>query len=299
MFKRILSPCLLAGAVLMSPLQSLAQPSVVTSIKPLQMIATAVMHGVAQPAVLIPSNQSPHHYVLRPSDVALVSSADVVLWIGEPLETYLISLFTGLDDDTTVLEAARLDGMLLQAPGGGVRQEEESRYDAHLWLNSANGVLIAEQLAQVLMQTDAANATRYSDNLEEFRALMNSTQTQIAARLAPMAGVNFAVFHDGIQYFEQQFGLRHQFVVAPDHENQPGIRHLMEVQAAIAQDPPVCLLEDVNTSAATVSTVLEDYPVQRIHIDPLGDAIPVGRQSYALLLNSLADAFDACLQAGQ
>lgn len=299
MFKRILVPCMMAGVLFASPLQSLAQPSVVTSIKPLQMIATAVMHGVAQPAVLIPSNQSPHHYVLRPSDVALVSNADVVLWIGEPLETYLVSLFSGLDDDTAVLQAAILEGIALQAPGGGVRQEDESRYDSHLWLNTANGVVIAEHLARVLVQRDAANAAVYSANLEAFRTLMAETQAQIASRLAPMAGVNYAVFHDGIQYFEQQFGLRHQFVVAPDHENQPGIRHLMDVQAAIADDRPACLLEDINTSVAAVNTVLEDYPVKRIRIDPLGDNIPADRLGYAQLLTGLADAFAACMQAAQ
>jgi len=297
MFKRIIAPGLLACVMVMHSLHSIAQPSVVTSIKPLQLIAAAVMDGVAQPAVLIPSNQSPHHYVLRPSDVARVSNADVLLWIGEPLETYLASLLSDVDHGTTVLEAASLDGMQLLAPGGGPWQEAESRYDAHLWLNSENGVEIAGRLTAALVERDAANAARYRANLEQFRTLMNATQAQIATRLAAMAGIDYGVFHDGIQYFEQQFGLRHQFVVAPDHENQPGIRHLMDVQAAIAQRPPVCLLEDINTSIATVNTVLEDFPVLRVRIDPLGDALAVDKQGYALLLTSLTDAFETCLQA--
>lgn len=281
----------------MCSLQSQAQPSVVTSIKPLQMIAAAVMDGVAQPAVLIPSNQSPHHYVLRPSDVARASNADILLWVGEPMETYLSSLFADLDGGATVLEAASIEGMRLQAPGGGLLQEEESRYDTHLWLNSDNAVLIAEHLAVELIRRDSAHASAYQANLTAFQALMVSTQTQIAAQLASKAQMNFAVFHDGIRYFEQQFGLQHRFVVAPDHENQPGIRHLMEIQALIAQKAPDCLLEDVNTSIATVNTVLQDLPVKRVLIDPLGDTIAADKQGYALLLTSLAAAFDTCLQA--
>jgi zinc transport system substrate-binding protein len=297
MLKRIPASCLLAGALLMFSLHSFAQPSVVTSIKPLQMIAAAVMDGVAQPAVLIPSNQSPHHYVLRPSDVARASNADVLLWVGEPMETYLATLFSDLDGGATVLEAASLEGLRLQAPGGGLLQEDESRYDTHLWLNSANAVLIAERLAAELVRRDPANAAAYQANLTAFQALMVSTQTQIAAQFASRAQMKFAVFHDGIRYFEQQFGLEHQFVVAPDHENQPGIRHLMEIQALIAQNPPDCLLEDVNTSVATVNTVLRDLPVKRVPIDPLGDAIVADKQGYAQLLTSLAAAFDTCLQA--
>ncbi len=297
MFTRISTSCLLAGAMIMCPLSSGAQPSVVASIKPLQMIAAAVMDGVAQPAVLIPSNQSPHHYVLRPSDVALVSSADVLLWVGEPMETYLASLFSDVEDATAVLEAASLPGIWLQAPGGEPLQEEESRYDTHLWLNSANAVLIAEQLAGELVRRDPANTAAYQSNLAAFQSLLAVTQTQITAQLASKKTMEFAVFHDGIRYFEHQFGLHNQFVVAPDHESQPGIRHLMEIQALVEQNSPACLLEDVNTSMATVNTVLRDLPVKRVPIDPLGDAIVADKQGYALLLTSLADAFDTCMQA--
>lgn len=297
MFTRISTSCLLAGAMIMCPLSSGAQPSVVASIKPLQMIAAAVMDGVAQPAVLIPSNQSPHHYVLRPSDVALVSSADVLLWVGEPMETYLASLFSDVEDATAVLEAASLPGIWLQAPGGEPLQEEESRYDTHLWLNSANAVLIAEQLAGELVRRDPANTAAYQSNLAAFQSLLAVTQTQITAQLASKKTMEFAVFHDGIRYFEHQFGLQNQFVVAPDHESQPGIRHLMEIQALVEQNSPACLLEDVNTSMATVNTVLRDLPVKRVPIDPLGDAIVADKQGYALLLISLADAFDTCMQA--
>jgi len=297
MFKRTIAPFLLAFAMLMPSSPGIAQPRVVTSIKPLQLIAAAVMDGVAQPAVLIPSNQSPHHYVLRPSDVARVSNADILLWVGEPLETYLASLFSDVGEGTVVLEAASLGGIWLQAPGGGRLLEDEARYDAHLWLNSENGVEIAERLSAALVERDAANADQYRANLARFQALMTATQSQIATQLAALAGMDYAVFHDGIQYFEQQFGLEHQFVVAPDHENQPGIRHLMEIQASIAQRAPACLLEDINTSIATVNTVLEDFPVQRVRIDPLGDSLPVDNQGYALLLTSLADAFETCRQA--
>jgi len=230
MFKRIFLPWLLSLAILPGALPALAQPAVVTSIKPLQLIAAAVLDGVAQPAVLIPSNQSPHHYVLRPSDVALVDQADLVLWVGEPLETYLASLVASARDATRVIEAASLPDMRLQAPGGEALPDEESRYDANLWLNSANAMRIAEAVAFEHATLDTANAARYAANLAQFRELIDTTDARLAMRLAALEGTDYAVFHDGIAYFEQQFGLRHQLVLVPDHENQPGVRHLMQVQ---------------------------------------------------------------------
>lgn len=297
MLKRTCAPFLLAWVMLLYPIAGLAQPAVVTSIKPLQLIAAAVMDGVAQPAVLIPSNQSPHHYVLRPSDVALVDQADLVLWVGEPLETYLASLISSVRPESVVIDAADLPGMHLQAPGGEALGSDESRYDAHLWLNTANALLIADALVAELVAVDTANAAVYRANLEDFRELLSRTQEQLRARLAPLAAIDYVVFHDGIAYFEQEFGLRHQLVMVPDHENQPGVRHMMQIQQMIQERQPACLLEDINTNPATVSTVLRDLPVKRITIDPLGHSLSADKQGYALLLTHLADAFDECVPA--
>jgi zinc transport system substrate-binding protein len=297
MLTRLYMPHTLLLALLLYPIGSLAQPGVVTSIKPLQLIAAAVMDGVAQPAVLIPSNQSPHHYVLRPSDVALVDQADLVLWVGEPLETYLADLVASAGSETVVIEAAGMPGMHLQAPGGDTLSADESRYDTHLWLNTDNALLIAEQLAAELLVRDPANAARYRTNLEDFRDLLARTKNQLQSRLAPLAQIDYAVFHDGIAYFEREFDLHHLLVMVPDHENQPGVRHLMQIQQMILESPPACLLEDINTNPATVVTVLRDLPVKRVAIDPLGHSLSVDKQGYALLLTRLADAFDECLPA--
>ena len=73
---------------------ALAQARVVASIKPLQMIAGAITEGVSQPDLLIPPHQSYHHFVLRPSTVRSMQRADLVIWVGPQLETYLADTVT-------------------------------------------------------------------------------------------------------------------------------------------------------------------------------------------------------------
>ena len=66
-----------------------AEVKVLTSIKPLQLIAAAVQDGVAIPEVLLPPGASPHNYALRPSDVRRVQSVDLLYWIGPDMESFL------------------------------------------------------------------------------------------------------------------------------------------------------------------------------------------------------------------
>ncbi|ART83037.1 zinc ABC transporter substrate-binding protein [Oceanisphaera profunda] len=65
---------------------------VLTSIKPLQLIASAITQGGPEPQLLLPPGSSPHDYALRPSDVRKVKKADLVLWVGPELEVFLTRL---------------------------------------------------------------------------------------------------------------------------------------------------------------------------------------------------------------
>ena len=68
------------------------QPRVVTTIKPIQQIAAAVLDGVASADVLLPAGASPHAYALRPSDRRSLLAADRIYWVGPDLELFLQSL---------------------------------------------------------------------------------------------------------------------------------------------------------------------------------------------------------------
>ena len=66
-----------------------AEVRVLTSIKPLQLIAAAVQDGVGAPEVLLPPGASPHNFALRPSDVRRVQEVELLYWIGPDMESFL------------------------------------------------------------------------------------------------------------------------------------------------------------------------------------------------------------------
>jgi zinc transport system substrate-binding protein len=113
-------------AAMLSASPALASPpDVVATIAPVQSIAAAVMKGVAEPTLLLPPGASPHDYALKPSDARALGNADVVFWIGQPLEGFLAHGIETLADDARVLALASAPGLtLLRTRSGGV-------WDAH------------------------------------------------------------------------------------------------------------------------------------------------------------------------
>lgn len=82
MFKKTLISLAVLGA-------GVAQADVLTSIKPLGFIASAITDGVTETKVLLPVSASPHDYSLKPSDVTQLQSANLVVWVGDGLEGFL------------------------------------------------------------------------------------------------------------------------------------------------------------------------------------------------------------------
>lgn len=66
---------------------------VLASIKPLQLIASAITQGGTEPQLLLSPGSSPHDYALRPSDIRRINNADLVLWVGPDLEVFLAPIF--------------------------------------------------------------------------------------------------------------------------------------------------------------------------------------------------------------
>lgn len=296
MFKRVAAICALS---IVFTEAAVAQPQVLTSIKPLQLIAADLMDGVAVPELLIPANVSPHHFTLRPSDIRKMTEAGLVLWVGPQMETYLSDFLGELDGNTTVVEVAAQHGVVLHQPGGELATETEpqadDRYDPHLWLNTSNARLVAEQLALQLISLDPENQLRYRANLTRFVASIDALEEATMADMVLVKDGRYAVYHDGLQYFERQFGIKHQFVLVPDHEIQPGIRHILDIRSRLDELRPTCLLEDVNSNDSTTETVFGDYPINRVRVDVLGETISPGPGSYAQLIGNLAHAINTCL----
>ena len=100
-------------------------PSVVATIKPVHSLAAAVMDGVAEPALLVRSGGSPHTYALRPSEARALESADVVIWVGEALESFLERPLETLASDARIVTLSEADGLLL------LQTREGGAWDSH------------------------------------------------------------------------------------------------------------------------------------------------------------------------
>jgi zinc transport system substrate-binding protein len=283
-----------------------AEVKVLTSIKPLQLIAAAVQDGVAIPEVLLPPGASPHNYALRPSDVRKVQSVDLLYWIGPDMEGFLPRVLNGRTLPSVAVQD--LPGLNLRhfAEDSQSHAEDADEHDhdhrpgtldAHLWLSPVNARVIATKMAADLSAADPANAARYQSNLKAFDERLDALDLRLKARLAGIAGKPYFVFHEAFDYFEDAYGLKHTGVFSVAAEVQPGAQHVATMRARLQEVGKTCVFSEPPLRPRLAETLVAGLPVKLAELDALGGYTPATAQGYEQVLEKLGNDLAGCLES--
>ncbi|MEO4014722.1 zinc ABC transporter substrate-binding protein [Pseudomonas rossensis] len=283
-----------------------AEVKVLTSIKPLQLIAAAVQDGVAIPEVLLPPGASPHNYALRPSDVRKVQSVDLVYWIGPSMEGFLPRVLNGRTLPSVAVQD--LPGLKLRhfAKDSHSHAEEADEHDhdhrpgsldAHLWLSPVNARVIATKMVADLSAADPANAARYQSNLKAFDERLDAMDLRLKARLAGIAGKPYFVFHEAFDYFEDAYGLKHAGVFSVAAEVQPGAQHVAAMRTRLQEVGKTCVFSEPPLRPRLAETLVAGLPVKLAELDALGGYTPATAQGYEQVLEKLGNDLAGCLES--
>lgn len=276
-----------------------AEVKIVTSIKPLELIAQAIQGQHGQVHNLLPPGASPHSFSLRPSDRKQLASADLFYWIGPDMEVFLSQIARQhATASRAVQQLPDLHLLYYQHDDDHGHDHAHDHHhlpgavDTHLWLAPHNALIIARQIAADLSTLDAANAADYQLNLHNFEQRLQAADAQIRQQLADIGKRPFFVFHEAINYFEHSYQLEHAGVFAINPEVQPGAKHLQQMRLQLEQAGASCILTEPPAPPRIATSLSKDLPVRLQQIDVLGHQA----SSYEQLLLDLAHSMSACWQ---
>lgn len=281
----------LAGCILfMAAANVQAKLVVLSSIKPLTLIAQEIVGDTAETDTLLPITASPHDYPLKASDHTRLQKANVILWVGPELESFLQKPISNVPSER-VITAYSLVGLNWPADEHQSTQAHHHERDPHLWLDPRNAVVVARALNDKLAQIDPANKAKFDTNLQLFVVKMSQLDKKLTEILKPLAGRGFAVYHEGYGHFVSHYGLHQLDYVTFTPEQRPGAKHLQELRAVLSKEGKCLFLEPYNEQQSVRDLAVE----LNLHAGVL-DAL--GSQSvntYSQLLENMTGAFTACL----
>ncbi|WP_424927183.1 zinc ABC transporter substrate-binding protein [Amaricoccus tamworthensis] len=167
--------------------------------------------------------------------------------------------------------------------------------DPHIWLNPDNGLEIGRAVADALSEIDPDNADAYAANLEAFTSEISDLSQEIEAKIEPVRGAGYLVFHDAYGYFEDRFGIDSAGWLSASDASKPGAGRLTEVREMVQSGEVTCIFAEPQFDAKLVETVREGSGLRTGVLDPVGFDLEPGPELYGQLLNGIADGLAGCL----
>ena len=237
-----------------------------------------------------------------------VAEAGVIVWLGPTFESALARALrsasaqslTLLDDPSLGILPSRAGPLWDAPPAPGAARPGRARAfgDPHFWLDPMRAGSAAALVAQALSARDPENAARYDGNLRRLSARLAALDADIAARLAPVRGAPYLVFHDAFQYFEARYGLRSVGALVREPDQPPGVRRVASVRAAMRDLGVRCAFAEPQSASRLLTAVAQETGARVVALDPLGAESAAGPDAYFEMIERMAAALADCLVAG-
>ena len=189
--------------------------------------------------------QDPHQVQARPSLIARMRSADLVVCTGAELEIGWLPLLLQQSGNAKVQPgqpgnfAAADFVRKLEVPASVDRSQGDvhAAGNPHIQTDPRNIAAVAPALAARLQQVDPAHAAQYAQQAAAFQQKWRQSLARWSAQAAPLRGVPVVSQHKAFAYLYDWLGLKEVAVLEPKPGVEPSAAHLQSVLATLKATP--------------------------------------------------------------
>ena len=278
-------------------------PQVVVSIKPIHSIVAFLMEGIASPELLLQSNNSAHTFHLKPSQIRMIDTADLVISIGDEFEIGLRKALKNLDESNRfeIISLGSLNVHKYRADKIYEKAQQEDTQedltaDMHLWLDLDNIKKIAQHINGLFIDINPANQDKYNMNLASLNSKLDILQIELEKQMLPFSSDLYATYSDTIQYFEKKYNLGRPVIVTPYHGARLSINRTLASKNTINDLSISCLIYGTEVRKSQISVLSEGLKIKAHKIDILGQEFDEGPNQYFNLMKKISNQVASCLK---
>jgi zinc transport system substrate-binding protein len=214
-------------------------PKILASFAPIQCFAMNVAGDDATVRVVF-GDQGPHHIKDSPAHVKMFAGADVIFINGLGLEDRNVrTIQKGTAKKVPVVALGNLlpETMLIEGGCACCKEEEGAEehdhdhgdHDPHAWLGIDQAVKMVEAIRDELSKRDPAHAENYSKRAGAYTSKLTKLRADGVAMLKDKTERQFISFHESLNYFAKNFGMRLPEVIQTNPGQEPTQKELKQL----------------------------------------------------------------------
>jgi zinc transport system substrate-binding protein len=283
--------------------------TIVVTLKPIYSLVAHLTDGISTPILLSSNMQSPHHHNIRPSERRLLDHADMIIWLGPQMETYLDKIIQQQNNTVNIslIQAENLSLLNKRSKHSHNKEHQRSvaanklsteKIDQHIWLSITNVKAMSRYISESLIAHDSENTKRYKQNLKNLLNKIKQTDSGIRKVLKD-SRQPFIAAHDAFQYFEKEYNLNYIAALNSGDDTNTSLKHLAEIKSLIKDRKIQCIVYQ-QPKPALVDTLTKKTKIKTAALDPLGinitDNTNNNHNAWFKTMQNIAHNFHQCLR---
>ena len=306
---------------------------VISTIQPINSLVSAIIGNTGKSITIIPSEQSPHDFKLKPSDVKVLQNSNIIFYVSNHLESSITKVFKNLPKNIkliNLMEESGVNHLAIRDNDAWERHDHhghddhdvhdkhgkkhddhddhdkhekkhddhddhEKEDDVHVWLSPDNAIKIVQKVNKVLSLYFPENSKIYNDNTTKFIDKIRNLKMELIKELSPIKHKPYIVFHDAYQYFEKTFELNAVGSVALEGDIASSPKQISIIKDKIVKSKASCVFQEPQFDSKLVKIVVEGTDAKIGTLDPLGVNISENKDFYLQLLTNMTKSLKECL----
>ena len=218
---------------------------------------------------IVPIGGDPHTYTPKPSDVELVSSADLILINGLTFEGWITELIENSGTKAKVI-------LITEGVTPITSEKYHNASDPHAWMDASNGVQYAYNISAGLAAVDPDNALFYADNGAKYSAEIKQAHNYIKTQIAsiPKAQRILITSHDAFQYYGRAYDITLNAIIGISTESEAQSKDLQRVVDVIRESKIPAVFIESTINPKMLQQIASDTGVKiggELYADSIGD----------------------------
>ncbi|MBF0406919.1 MAG: zinc ABC transporter substrate-binding protein [Candidatus Riflebacteria bacterium] len=270
------------------------------SILPQKYLVDRIVEDKFNVEVMVGPGQSMHTFDPVPRQLTLLSKADAYFMAGIPFEKNLVAKLKSIfnikffDSRKGIKFLKNEFGHICDSHGHMTDPEHENEHadnqktpvetsdslvsktghadpvdsaDPHYWLDPANAKMISLNVTESLSASFPEFAESFRKNFEILSSELDKLDTEIAAKLLPVKGKSFFVFHPAYGYFAAKYQMNQ--IPVEFEGKEPSPRQLTDIIRKAKAEKATTIFVQPQFSPRAANTIADTIGASITEIDPL------------------------------
>lgn len=250
--------------------------------------------------VMVPAGTEPHDWEPSPGHIKTLNRAQLFLYSGAGMETWVNKTLASLDNKAlVVVETAHGLELLAgeaDADGHGHGKQDEhddEEFDPHVWLDPTLVIHKVERIRDALSALDPDGKALYAQNAAAYVAQLKQLDQEFQAGLGSCKRQEFFTSHAAFGYLAHRYGLEQHALMGLSPEAEPRPRQLRALVEEAKEHDVAYIFFETLASDKVARVVAKEIGAQTLVLNPLegltDDEVRAGKTYLSVMRENLAN----------